>query len=156
MGFSIDGPSSTLGVVLLLVGGIALVGYGGYSYVTQSSAVDSAVEVNATVTSTGVEEVDKRRGVAYTPRATFEYTFRGASHTASNVYPGPLTRNFDDREAAAAELSGYESGDTVTAYVPPDSPGAAFLVRERSDKPFFVIGAGVLLALGALYSGRRL
>ncbi len=156
MGFEINGPSSTLGVALLLLGGLALVGYGGYSYVTQSSAIDSAVDVNATVTSTGVEEVDQRRGVAYAPRATFNYTYEGQSYTASNVYPGPLTRDFGTREAAREQLDGYETGDTVPAYVPPDAPENAFLVRERSNKPFFVIGIGILLALGGLYSIRNL
>lgn len=156
MGFEINGPSSTIGVALLLLGGLAVAGYGGYSYVTQSSAIDSAVEVNATVTSTGVEKVDKRRGVDYAPRATFNYTFEGESYTASNVYPGPLTRDFGTEEAAREQLDGYETGDSVTAYVQPDAPGDAFLVRERSDKPFFVIGIGIVLALGGLYSIRNL
>jgi len=156
MGFEINGPSSTIGVVLLLVGGLAIVGYGGYSYVTQTSAVDSAVEVNATVTSTGVEEVSQRRGVEYTPSATFEYTYEGQSYNASNVYPGPLTREFGTKETAREQLDGYGQGDTVTAYVPPDRPGSAFLLRERSNKPFIVIGIGILLSLGGLYSVRNL
>ncbi|WP_335999115.1 DUF3592 domain-containing protein [Halorientalis halophila] len=155
MGFEINGPSSPLGIALLVLGGLALVGYGGYSYVEQSSALDAAVEVNATVTSTGVEEVDKRRGVAYKPQATFEYTYEGQSHTASNVYPGPLSRDFGTEDAAREQLEGYEQEDDVTAYVAPDAPGEAFLLRERSNKPFLVIGIGLLLTLGGLYSGRN-
>lgn len=152
MEFNISGPSGTLRIVLIVVLGLATVGYGAYSYNAQTSSLDSAVEVNATVSTTSVEENQLRRGVSYTPQATFSYRYEGERYNSSNVYPGTLPREFDSREAADSALDGYEPGETVTAYVPPGSPGSAFLKNESSNKPFLVIGVGVLFLLGAVYS----
>jgi len=152
MEFNLNGPSGTLQAVLVVLLGLATLGYGAYSYNAQTSALDSAVEVDATVTSTSVEENTQRRGVSYTPQATFSYRYEGEERGSSNVYPGTLPREFDSRESAESALEGYESGETVTAYVPPESPDEAFLKHETSNKPFFVMGVGVLFLLGAVYS----
>jgi hypothetical protein len=150
----INGPSSRLGVAVLLLVGLASIGYGAYSYSTQSAALDSTEEVTVTVTETSVAK-DGGKTVSYEPRATFEYTYGGERHTASNVYPGTLGKDFDTAEAARAELEPYEPGETATAYVPTDDPGNAFLEHERSTKPLLLIGAGVFFALSAVYSGIR-
>ena len=147
-----NGPSSRLKIALMFLVGLATIGYGGYSYVEQSSALDSAVEVDATISSTSVETLDAGRGIEYSPRATFDYTYEGEAYTATNVYPGRLSPEFGTREKAMSKLEGYESGDTVTAYVPSDSPGEAFLKHESNDKPLFVMGFGVLFVLTSLYS----
>jgi hypothetical protein len=152
MRLSINGPSGPLRIGLALLLGVAAMGYGAYSYTAQTSALDSAETVEATVVSTGVEEVDQRRGTEYRPLATFNYSYGGERYTASNVYPGTLPREFDTREAAAEALSGYEPGDSVTAYVPPESPGNAYLKHESSNKPFLVIGVGALFVAGAVRS----
>jgi hypothetical protein len=151
----INGPSGTLQTVLALLVGLGAVGYGAYSYTTQVSALDSAETVDATIVSTGVETNDQRRGVSYTPLATFNYSYGGETYTVTNVYPGKLPREFGSRESARSQLEGYEPGETVTAYVPPDTPGDAFLKHERSNKPFLVVGLGALFVLGTLYSTIR-
>ncbi|WP_327051907.1 DUF3592 domain-containing protein [Halomicrococcus gelatinilyticus] len=147
-----NGPSGRFQIALMFLLGLATIGYGGYSYAEQSSALDSAVEVDATISSTSVEADDARRGTDYVPRATFNYTYEGETYTATNVYPGELPRDFSTREKARSQLKGYEPGDTVTAYVPTDSPGQAFLKHESSDKPLLVVGFGVLFVLASLYS----
>jgi hypothetical protein len=152
MEFNFDGPSGTVQIVVALLVGLGTVGYGAYSYTAQASALESTETVDATLVSTDVETINQRRGTAYTPQATFEYTYQGASYTASNVYPGPLPREFDSRADARAQLDGYAAGDTVTAYVPVDDPGKAFLKHERSNKPFLVIGVGGVFVLGTLVS----
>jgi len=96
--------------------------------------------------------VNQRRGTPYITKATFEYSYQGESHTSSNVYPGPLSKDFGSKADPRAQLDGYGTGDTVTAYVPPDSPGNAFLNHESSNKPLFVIGLGGSLAGGTLLS----
>ncbi|MFC7046195.1 DUF3592 domain-containing protein [Halobacteriaceae archaeon GCM10025711] len=116
-----DGFSGTVRVAVALLVGLATIGYGAYSYSVQSSALDSATEVDATVTDISVEKNDGK-GVTYTPHATFTYTYEGETYTSSNVYPGKLPREFGSREDARFELKGYEPGEAVTAYVPPDSP----------------------------------
>jgi len=155
MKFDLNGPSGPLQIAVVLLLGLATVGYGVYSYDAQTSALDSAETVNATVVATSVETNDNRRGVDYSPNVTFNYTYAGTAYTTSNVYPGPLPREFDTEDAARAELSDYEPGDTVTAYVPTDAPGTAFLKQERSDKPFLVIGLGLLFVLGGGHSALR-
>ncbi|WP_277543179.1 DUF3592 domain-containing protein [Haloarcula laminariae] len=155
MGVEINGPSGTFRILLTVVIGFGAIGYGGYSYTSQTSALDSAVTVNATIVSTSVETVSQRRGTEYRPQATFNYTYNRKAYTTTNVYPGPLSREFGSPEEASAQLDGFESGTTVTAYVPPDSPNDAFLKVERSNKPFLLAGFGVLLVLGALASALR-
>ncbi len=125
--------------------------YGVYSYSQQTAALDSAEEVDATIISTSVE-TNTGKGNTYTPRATFNYTYEGETYTASNVYPGELPREFGSEEKARAQLKGYESGATVTAYVPTASPGNAYLRHESSNKPFLVIGFGALFLVGAARS----
>jgi len=150
-----NGPRGTLQIAFAILVGLATMGYGAYSYSEQTTALDSAVEVNATITDTGVEDVPKKRGTDYAPQATFDYTYEGESYTSSNVYPGTLPREFDTREKARSEVAAYDSGDTVTVYVRPDSPGNAFLKYERSNKPFLVIGFGALFVLAGVYSTFR-
>ncbi|MFB6103409.1 MAG: DUF3592 domain-containing protein [Haloplanus sp.] len=146
-----DGSSGTIRIAIALLVGVATIGYGGYSYSMQSSALDSAEQVTATIVSTSIEK-HTSKGISYSPHATYNYTYEGETDTSSNIYPGTLPREFDSKEKARAELAAYEPGETVTAYVPPDAPGNAFLKHESSNKPFIVIGFGLLFALGALRS----
>jgi len=155
MEVNFNGPSGTFQIVVALLLGLGTMGYGAYSYTAQSSALESTETVDATLVSTSVETLDQRRGTAYTPQATFEYSYQGASYTASNVYPGPLPREFGSEAEARAQLNGYGAGDTVTAYVPTDDPGKAFLKHESSNKPFLVIGFGGVVLLGTLVSALR-
>lgn len=152
MEINIDGPSGPLQLLAVVLIGLGTIGYGGYSYLSQTAALDSAVEVNATVSETSVEKNVKKRGDSYTPQATFNYTYEGTQYTSSKVYPGKLPREFGSREKARAKLAGYAPGETVTAFVPQESPGNAFLMYERSNKPFLVMGFGVLFVLGGLVS----
>lgn len=152
MEFNFNGPSGTLQIALALLVGLGAMGYGAYSYTAQSSALDSAETVEATIVSTSIETVSQRRGTEYSPQATFNYTYEGETYTSSNVYPGKLAREFGSEEDARAQLEGYEPGDTVTAYVPSDDPGNAFLKHESSNKPFLVIGLGGVIVLGTVVS----
>jgi cytochrome c peroxidase len=63
------------------------------------------------------------------------------------VYPASVQRSYDTRSAATDVIDGYEAGETVTAYVTPDSPGDAFLRKERSNAPFIAVGIGVITAV---------
>lgn len=152
MEFNFNGPSGTLQIAVALILGLGTMGYGAYSYTAQSSALDSAESVNATIASISVETIQERRGTDYSPQATFSYTYKGEDYTSSNVYPGKLPREFDSKEEARSQLKGYEPDDTVTAYVPPGSPGNAFLKHKSSNKPFIVIGLGAIVVLGTVYS----
>lgn len=153
MEFNFDGPSGTLQIALALLVGLGALGYGAYSYTAQSAALDSAETVDATIVSTSIERLDERRGTDdYSPQATFNYTYGGEPYTSSNMYPGGVSHEFGTKEDARAQLEGYEPGSTVTAYVPSDSPGNAFLKHESSNKPLYITGFGAVLVLGTLVS----
>ncbi|MFC3477438.1 DUF3592 domain-containing protein [Halobacterium litoreum] len=146
----ISGPSGKLQIALTLLVGVATVGYGAYSYDAQTAALDSTVEVDATLTDVSVEE-HAGKGDTYSPKATYEYTYEGETYTSANVYPGKLPREFGSREKARSQIDGGP-GDTITAHVPTDDPGNAFLKHKTSDKPLLVVGFGFLFVLGAAYS----
>lgn len=142
-----DGIPKNIRVAVLLIAGLATIGYGAYSYSSQTSALDSAVEVDATISSTSID-ANEKKGDTYTPQATFNYTYEGKEYTSSNVYPGELPREFSKKDARS-ELEEYKPGETVTAYVPPESPGNAFLKYKSSNKPLIVIAFGGLIVLSA-------
>jgi len=153
MEFNFDGPSGTLQIALALLVGFGAMGYGTYSYSSQSAALDSTETIDATIVSTSIERINERRGTDdYSPQATFNYTYEGETYTSSHMYPGGVTHEFETKEDARAKLEGYEPGATVTAYVPTDSPGKAFVKHESSNKPLYIIGFGALLALGTVVS----
>lgn len=130
---------------------LGLIGYGGYSYMNQSAALSSSVEVNATIDSTGVEEVDGGRGdLEFRPEASYTYSFNGTEYSSENVYPGNLAPSFDSEERARLDL---EEGDSVTAYIKKGSPENAFLKHESSNTPFFLIGFGALMIAVTAYTG---
>lgn len=147
----VRGPEGKLQVAVALLVSFGLIGYGGYSYMDQSSALSSSVSVNATIDSVGVEEVDGRRGsVEYRPEASFTYSVNGTEYTSSNVYPGNLAPSFDTEEEASLE---YEQGDSVTAYVEEGSPSNAFLKHESSNRPLYLIGFGFMMIAVTAYTG---
>lgn len=146
-------PEGPLQIGVLVLVSLGLVGYGGYSLMDQNRALSNAVEVNATVDSTGVAEDSQRRGgVEFRPQVSYSYSFEGENFSSSNVYPSTLSKSFESREEAEAVLDGYSEGSEVTAYVRPGSPGKAFLVDERSNKPFLFIAIGVVMASFGAYS----
>jgi len=150
--------SPALGGILMLVIGLALTGYGAYDYVQQSEALDDTETVDAAITDTGIEEIQQRRGrVDYEPTVTFEYSYGGETHTSSQLYPAAIAPDYDTRSAAESQLAEYQTGETVTAYVDPDSPGSAFLRAERSGATLKFAGIGALLAIvGGVGAFRRL
>lgn len=153
MEFNFNGPSGPLQIALAIIVGLGAVGYGAYSYSAQSAALESTETVDATIVSTSIERLNSRRGTDdYSPQATINYTYNGEPYTSSNMYPGDVSHEFETKEDARAQLAGYETGDTVTAYVTTDSPSNAFLKHESSNKPLYIIGLGAILVLGTLVS----
>jgi hypothetical protein len=148
----VRGPSSTLGIVVTLLISVGLIGYGGFSYVNQSEALSSSVQVKGSIDSVGVEEVSggRRGGVEYRPTASYTYSLNGSEYTGESVYPGNLGKEFETREAAQLD---YEEGESVTVYVEKGSPGNSFLKHESSNGPFFLIGFGVLMIAVTAYTG---
>ncbi|GAA0680554.1 DUF3592 domain-containing protein [Natronoarchaeum mannanilyticum] len=137
-----------LGGILAVIVGLAMVGFGGYDYVQQNDAVENAVEVNATVTETDIDSISNRRAAPdYQPEVTLEYSYGGETYTGGSVFPASISKDYDTRSAAESRLEGYEVGETTTAYVDPDAPGDAFLVRETTNEPLKFAGIGGFMML---------
>ena len=150
-------PGKAMSIFVLLVG-LGIIGVGAYTYVAESAALENSVEVPAEIVDTGVEEIPARGTDGYAPIVTFQYRFRGSDYTSNRLYPGDARPQYDDRATAASRLSAYPVGETVTAYVDPDAPGAAFLEETRSGQGLgaVLVGIGVCLIGGVgLYQARR-
>lgn len=144
---SLVGKVQVFVAVMFLVG-LVMVGFGAYDYVGQSETLDDAVEVEATVLSAEVEKVSTRRaGVDYDTEVRFEYTYNGETYTSEGMYPVTFGPNYDTRESAEEVIEGYEAGETVTAYLDPNSPGNGFLKNETTKTPLFVAGIGTVMML---------
>ncbi len=145
-----DGPDTLRGAAILLVVSLGVTGYGAYDYVQQSSAVENAVEVDATVTEVSVETESTGTGstqVKYEPSVAFTYEYQGDSYTAKKVFPASISPEYDRRSKAESVVSEYEEGDVVTAYVTPADPSDAFLKRQVSNAPLLAAGIGAVLSI---------
>ena len=152
MNISIRGTpvAVTVGTVIFAAIGLALIGYGGYDYVQQSQTVDDSVEVEATIVETSVTEVESgRSGIEYDTHAEFTYQYQGTEYRSDQIVPGSFDETYDTRREAESALEPYEDGDTVTAYVDPDTPANGFLEQRTSQGPvqFMAIGGLLLLVL---------
>ncbi|WP_423999668.1 DUF3592 domain-containing protein [Haloarcula salina] len=149
-GVSINGPETLRGAVLLLIVGLLVTGYGAYDYAQQSSALTKAVEVDAELLETGVERESggRRSGVSFQPTVRYTYEYGGSTYTSTNVFPANIAPTYDTEDAARSVLDGYESGDTVTVYVPPGDPDDAYLRHQESNAPLLAVGIGLFFVLG--------
>jgi hypothetical protein len=142
--------------LLLLFLAIGFVGYNGYDYVQQSRAVTDAVTVEATVSNTEIlRDDDGRNQIQYVPDVVYTYQYRGETYTSDKVFPGvsDFNRGYYDRSKAESIVGSYKPGTEVQAYVMPDAPSNAFLVREQGSGPLWGIGFGVLGILLIVLAG---
>lgn len=137
------------GGLLFLLVGLAVTGYGAYDHFQQQRSIDAAESVTATVVETGVESdsAGSSTDVDYYPTVRFEYTYRGETYASNNVYPASVRQSYDTQSAARDVVDEYDVGRSVTAYVPPESPGAAFLRDEQTNGPLVAVGIGVAFVL---------
>jgi hypothetical protein len=155
-GFSIDGPDTLRGALILLIVGLGITGYGAYDYVQQSDATRNAVEVDATITEVDVVTESSVGGAAggelsYEPRVEFTYKYQGTTHTGTNVFPADIAPEYDQRSNAESVIDEYEEGESVTAYVDSTDPDHAFLKNRPSNQPLIAAGIGAMISvLGAV------
>jgi len=137
----------TKGTVMLIVTCLAGITYGGYDYVQQSAAVDDAVPVEATIEEASVSQSESRGSSDYYVQVAFIYQFQDTQYTGDQLFPGSISRSYDTRSAAESAIEPYEAGETVTAYVDPESPSEGFLKRQTITSPFEFIAIGALVLL---------
>jgi len=157
-GLSIDGPKTLRSAVIVLVIGLAATGYGAYDYTQQSSAVDDAVAVDATVTELDVESTSSGSStdVSYRPTVRFTYEYDGTEYASTELFPSAITSNYDTESAAREAVAEYAVGEPTTAYVDPADPDGAFLRSQTSNAPLLAAALGLVFVLvgGASAIGR--
>lgn len=148
-------------MLVAIVLGIGVAGYGGYDYIQQSNAVDDAVAVETTVLDAQVSESDGRR-LYYRVTVEHTYQYRGTEYTSEQVFPGTTSPIYTVRSDAENIIEPYYPGATTTAYVDPDAPARAFLKRQTTLAPLKFVGFGgliflltTLLAIGPRDPGRN-
>ena len=148
MQFTVRGVAVTVTPVILLalVLGLGIAGYGGYDYLQQSNAVDDAVAVETTVVDADVSRSEGRR-FYYRVSVEHAYEYQGSEYTSEQVFPGLTRPMYTVRSDAQRVIEPYEPNATATAYVAPGSPSQAFLERQPTFAPFKFIGFGGLIAL---------
>ena len=148
MQFTVRGVAVTVTPLILiaLMLGLGIAGYGGYDYVQQSNAVDDAVAVETTVVNTDISRSEGRR-FYYRISVEHTYEYQGSEYASKQVFPGSTRPIYTVRSDAQRIIEPYEPNETATAYVDPDSPSRAFLERQTTFAPFKFIGFGSLLAL---------
>ncbi|ADJ17024.1 DUF3592 domain-containing protein [Halalkalicoccus jeotgali] len=139
------------GGMLALMLGLAVAGYGAYDYTQQSAAIENSVEVDATVTGTNVDSIMTSGTTQFNPEVSFKYSYEGERYSSSNLYPASASKNYDTKSGAQSAMKEYEQGETVTAYVNPNSPDDAFLENEESSSPLWFAALGVAFIFGGIY-----
>lgn len=129
-----------VGLVVLL--GVFLMTWGGYTAWEQWHAVETFEPVDAEVVSVRVEDDGF-------PAVTYRYTVEGATYTSNDVFPGAGRRG---GQVAKRSIGTYVEGQTVTAYYDPDDPARSFLVRQPFyTTPLLTLIVGVWVILFGLY-----
>ena len=147
-----DGKGALISSIIGIVIGLGLIGLGANTYINQNQALQNPANTTATITDTGVDRDSSRKsGIDYQPEINFEYSFEGNQYTSSNMYPGGQQPQEYDYESEAREVTDkYSEGSEITVYVPPESPGEAFIENEKTNNPLIFMGIGVLfMFLGA-------
>lgn len=126
---------------------------GASQHFAQRRLLERAVPVSAKVTVSEVRgstshDTDRRLNrststTSYTPEVRFRYSVGGTEHESDLLRPSIIVRGYASQSAAREELLTFPVGAQVTAYVDPDLPDRAFLIREPSNGPlvFLIVGA---------------
>lgn len=127
---------------LFAVGGIVLLGIGGYVLYTQFTAIQGAEPVNATVESATMAGED---GSRFAPVVVYRYQYEGQTYRNDNLFPGvPTHQTTGDRAFTLSHE--YEAGDRITVYVDEDDPSQSFVFKEFAFRPLLgFIGGGVFI-----------
>jgi len=105
------------------------------------------IPVSATVVSSDVGEVRGNKGNTYKPVVVYNYRYQGNPYQAAAVTPINISAS---RRWAQSIVAKYHTGDVTTAYVNPNNPYYAYLLRQVSIIPLIFVLLPILF--GVLFS----
>jgi hypothetical protein len=92
--------------------------------------------VTANILSSDVGTVSGSKGNTYKPVVVYNYRYNGQSYQAAAVTPINISAS---QSWAQSIVNKYRSGDVTTAYVNPDHPANAYLLRQMSLFPLLFV-----------------
>lgn len=113
--------------------------------------------VPATVIASEVERRSTGKGQSYEPRIRFRYMAGGRTHECDTPLPVDGIKGGGSEDWAQQLVGRYPAGANTTAYVDPDDPAKAFLVREASIGPYVFILFPMIhfcVGVGVMFGGR--
>lgn len=135
--------------------GLVMLYVGLTEFTLQRQALAAAVPVEAVITRSEVREsvssdTDHRplrdnSTRSYSPEIRFQFPLGSVLHDSELLRPTIIHQGHASRESAQAELDSFPVGARVTAWVDPEHPDRAFLLREASIGPVVFIIIGVVL-----------
>ncbi len=144
---------ATLTIVFGVIS-LVLLGVGIYEYFMQRRLLAGAQPVQVTITESGVQvsrdaSTDGTSGssLSYLPTVKFQYEFGGVRHESTLLRPVLSVYGYNSYEAAAADLVSFPVGASVSAFVSPNHPDKAYLIKERSRTPMIFIIIGVCIPI---------
>lgn len=120
-------------------------------------AVIQAKRVETSTSSTGTG-TSRARHTIYIPIVEYTYTYEEQTHMGERLWPTP--RSMNNSGDARAAIAPYVLGRSVTAYIDPDEPATAFLLKQWSAGPYLAVSVAPPLiacavAFGILLAGYR-
>ncbi|HEV2751541.1 MAG TPA: DUF3592 domain-containing protein [Gemmatimonadales bacterium] len=92
--------------------------------------------VSARILSTDIKAVRGDKGTSYTPVVRYLYLVNGRQYESKQVLPLTISASYG---WAVKLRDRFRPGEIVTAYVSPNRPSSAFLVRELSLLPLLFV-----------------
>ncbi len=99
--------------------------------------------VSARVLSTAIKAVRGDKGTSYAPVVRYRYSFAGGQYVSDAVLPLTISAG---RGWAEKLRDRFRPGEIATAYVNPNRPSSAFLVREVSLLPLLFVAFPLAIA----------
>jgi len=99
--------------------------------------------VSARVLSTDIKAVRGDKGTSYAPVVRYQYSFAGGQYVSDGVLPLTISAG---RGWAENLRNRFRPGEIATAYVNPNRPSSAFLVREVSLLPLLFVAFPLAIA----------
>jgi len=153
-------------IVVFGVISLLMLAMGVSEFYMQWRLLSGARPVQATITAADVFEVrdltgDDAGGITsyiYEPRVKFTYEIDGTSYEGTMMRPIKTPRNYPTAGHAETELVAFPVGAKVQAFVSPNYPDKAYLIKETSRAPviYMLIGVGVPLFIFALIKVAKL
>jgi hypothetical protein len=145
-------------------GGIVLLYVGVTQYFLQRRLLANAITTEARIIKSEVHksvssDTDNRLGrdnstVSYGPDVRFRYIFRGTEYESDLMRPNIIVHSYASADSVSQELAPFPVDASIPAYVDPENPDKAFLLRESGAGPLVFIIVGLILPPLAWFVGK--